>query len=222
MLWLASYPRSGNTFCRIVLSEVYGIKSSEFHNPQLQSKDRSYLNYPVVKTHLLPDELLLRDSSIPAVYLVRDGRDVMVSKAWHKTNIVDPGSNFYRNLFEVIWAPRGGWFGGWSQHVRLWRRRAAVVIRFEDLIVDPVGCIERVRPYFPLPRPKSNKVPSFSELKSNSFQFGKGDEVTNSSEFRQKFFRRGISGAWKDEMSLFFQLFFQLRHGRMLRKLGYY
>ena len=32
MIWLASYPRSGNTFFRIVLSEVYGIESSTFHH----------------------------------------------------------------------------------------------------------------------------------------------------------------------------------------------
>jgi hypothetical protein len=43
MLWLASYPRSGNTFFRIVLSEVYGIESSEFPDPRPKGGDRDYL-----------------------------------------------------------------------------------------------------------------------------------------------------------------------------------
>ena len=30
MLWLASFPRSGNTFFRIILHEVYGVETTEF------------------------------------------------------------------------------------------------------------------------------------------------------------------------------------------------
>jgi hypothetical protein len=30
LIWLASYPRSGNTFLRIILNDVFGIKTSSW------------------------------------------------------------------------------------------------------------------------------------------------------------------------------------------------
>ena len=84
MIWLASFPRSGNTFFRIILYEVYGIESSAFHRDPNRKLNLHYDRYPVVKTHLLPNQLIPDDSNIPAVYLVRDGRDALVSMAHPK------------------------------------------------------------------------------------------------------------------------------------------
>ncbi|MCS6849720.1 MAG: sulfotransferase domain-containing protein [Gemmataceae bacterium] len=221
MLWLASYPRSGNTFFRIVLSEVYGIESSEFYDPQLQATDRTYLQAPVVKTHLLPYELLPKDASIPAVYLVRDGRDAVVSTARHHCDLVKPGAPFVRTLVGAIWARPGSYFGGWSRHVRLWRKRAALILRFEDLIADPLGTVEQVRAIYPLPPPRTDRVPSFADLRAQPFDFGPYAAPLKDSRFREKFFRRGKIGAWRDEMPLFCRFLFYCRHGRVLREMGY-
>jgi hypothetical protein len=221
MIWLASYPRSGNTFFRIVLREVYGIESSEFHDPKLQGERRDHLDYPVVKTHLLPGQLIPDDPSIPAVYLVRDGRDAVVSMARQRRDVSVPGSDFRLNLLWITAALPGKVFGGWSRHVREWRRRASVVIRFEDLIADPIGCVERIRPIFPLPEPRTRAVPTFEELKAKEHDFGPGDVVMQSATFRQQFFRRGKVGAWKDEMPTAARWLFHLRHGKVLREMGY-
>ncbi|MCI0700235.1 MAG: sulfotransferase domain-containing protein [Planctomycetia bacterium] len=221
MLWLASYPRSGNTFLRIVLSEVYGLESSEFHDPQLQSTDREYLNYPVVKTHLLPGDLIPSDPEIPAVYIVRDGRDAVVSAARHHCDLVAPGMPFWSVLRWAIFARKGSFFGGWSRHVREWRKRAGVILRFEELIVDPIACAERIRSIYPLPAPRAEHVPSFTDLRSQKFDFGTGSSVMESSHFRERFFRRGKVGAWRDEMPWLHRLFFYCLHGRTLRKMGY-
>jgi len=83
MIWLASYPRSGNTFFRIILHEVYGIKSVAYTGPFMEKGDYSPEEYPVIKTHLLPDQLP-EDDKTPSIYLVRDGRDAIVSMAHHK------------------------------------------------------------------------------------------------------------------------------------------
>src|SRR5262249_54086695 len=107
MMWLASFPRSGNTFFRIILHEVYGIETAEYalhSRPYLQ---HDYTNYSVVKTHLLPDALVPNDPTIPAVYLIRDGRDAVVSLAHYRSNIGDPGSSFRKNLRAAIRAPGG-------------------------------------------------------------------------------------------------------------------
>jgi len=93
IVWLASYPRSGNTFFRVLMKHLYGIKTYSIYNDSLFSEigasemighedlpasieelSRSSRLY-LIKTHGLPTD----DS--PVIYLVRDGRDSIVSYA---------------------------------------------------------------------------------------------------------------------------------------------
>ena len=225
MIWLASYPRSGNTFFRIVLSEVYGIKSSTYHHESTYPVDADYLTYPVVKTHLLPDQLEPADPNIPAVYLVRDGRDCAVSMAHYRKDLIEERSVLDENLRAVIEAEGGSHFGGWSRHVDTWSKRAAIVIRFADLVADPIGQVERLREILDLPEPKLERLPSFDDLRSRSFDYGSGknhglDEEAQR-KMRQSKFRRGRVGGWKDVMPRRHQLLFLRRHGETLHRWGY-
>lgn len=220
MIWLASYPRSGNTFFRAVLYEVYGIASSEFI---ATGSPPNYLDYPVVKTHELPGQLVPGDKAIPAVYLIRDGRDALVSMARHRSNLVAPGSNYWLNLLAAICYHRNGaHYGGWSEHVRQWRQRAALVLRYEELIADPIPCLERLRSWMDLPKPRIDRLPSFQQLRDREVRFDDTSPVFfHSAEVRRKFFRRGQAGAWQDEMPPALLGLFYLFHGRTLRRLGY-
>ncbi len=221
MIWLASFPRSGNTFFRVVLHEVYGIESSSFHFESRYPVDPDYDKYPVVKTHLLPGQLVPGDQDIPAVYLVRDGRDALVSIAHHKKDIVEPGTDYEANLVEAILAAGGSYFGGWSRNVNEWLKRASVVIKFEDLIKNPIECVERIRPFMDLPEPDPSRLPTFEELRIKKFMYGCGDKRQNPEEGRKKFFRRGKVGAWKDEMPRKLEKLFWKLHGETARMLGY-
>lgn len=118
MIWLASFPRSGNTFFRNILYEVYGIASSEFHKEANKKVKPDFATYPVVKTHLLPSQLPKKLQNARSVYLIRDGRDALVSIAHHRRDIVVPGSNYNQNLLAAIMAIRGSFFGGWSGNVK--------------------------------------------------------------------------------------------------------
>jgi len=198
MIWLASYPRSGNTFFRIVLHEVYGIESSTYHLEDDYPVDADYSDYPVVKTHLLPSKLRPNDPSIPAVYLVRDGRDTIVSMAHQRKDFTDLYSNYYMNMREAILAQGDSYFGGWSKNVSQWVERASIVIKFEDLILDPIGSIEQLRSIMDLPQPNITKLPSFQDLKEKDFRYGTGKIHNFADQDREKrrefFFRRGKIG----------------------------
>ncbi|HRW76650.1 MAG TPA: sulfotransferase domain-containing protein, partial [Saprospiraceae bacterium] len=98
MIWLASFPRSGNTFFRNVLYEVYGIESSTYHQEANYPLEADYDQFDVVKTHLLPSQLVPADPRIKKVYIVREGRDALVSIAHHRKDIVQPGTDYYLNL----------------------------------------------------------------------------------------------------------------------------
>jgi hypothetical protein len=94
LVWVASYPRSGNNLTLLTFGRAFGFKTALSAQP-----DRSLrkLGLPddadliatltesretvFAKTHTLPAE---RDER-PAIYLIRDGRDAAVSHAhWAK------------------------------------------------------------------------------------------------------------------------------------------
>lgn len=226
MLLLASYPRSGNTFFRNVLREVYGIESSTFHLENEYPLDPNYDKFSVVKTHLLPSQLPLNLKNAPAIYLVRDGRDCAVSVAWYRKQLIEPSSEYERNLIETIEAAEESHFGGWSEHVRQWQDQAVLTIRFEELIQSPIECVERLRPWLDLPAPRIENLPTFSDMQTQDFKYGSGIDHGFSEEERKRCragkFRRGKAGGWRDEMPENFQLAFYARHGVQLKELGYW
>ena len=224
-LWLASFPRSGNTFARNIFYHCYGIESSSWHKELSYSVRTDYQDFEIVKTHLLPSDLIPEDTSIPSVYIVRDGRDAVVSMAHHRKDIVEPGTEFEQNLKEAIIAADGSFFGGWSGNVNAWMERADIVIRYEELIADPQTQIERIRKIYALPEPDFTKLPGFDTLRSGQARYGSGKSQRQQQvpgTFSEKFFRKGKSGGWKDEMEEKWHNLFWNYHGETMERLGYH
>ena len=227
ILWLASYPRSGNTFFRVVLHHVYNLKTFSVYDEaeagvadvtgheklpaplaELAAAPETY----IIKTHNLPQD------NAPAVYLIRDGRDAIVSHANYLLSFRmkgkeipfpdDPACRFERVLEDLIAdKPR---FGGWSTNVRAWAgrlRAKTVVIRFEDLIASPQAEVEKGIAALGLNLGVLSGVvvPDFASLQAQS----------------PEFFRKGKPGAGRDEMpERLHQLF--LRHHRVvMEQFGY-
>lgn len=215
--WLASYPRSGNTFLRNILYEVYGIESSAYHQiPHAKMVDE-YDRFPVVKTHVLPDELQPGDPGIPAVYLVRDPRDAFVSQAHFQKRLRHRAGGFRKTILEATFAHRGSYFGGWSEHVRQWVDRTGIVIRYEDLIAEPLEQAERIRSILDLPEPNRESVPTFESLKFGEPKYGHRKRNEDNSEF----FRRGTAGGWKEDLSTSLAELIWRYHGPVMEVLGY-
>ncbi len=219
MITLVSYPRSGNTFLRNVLFEVYGIASSTYltdgHGP-----DQGWESSSVVKTHHLPQELPQNLLDRKVVLLVRDGRDSVVSFAHHRKDVIAHNSSFVQNLDEVIYAAEGSHFGGWSKHTQAWMQRADVVIYFEDLIQNPIEACEKLRSFMELPEAKRNQLPTFFDLKFGEPEYGSGKYI-DSKNLAPSWFRKGKVNAWKDEMSETQQVLFWHLHGEMMEQIGY-
>jgi glycosyltransferase involved in cell wall biosynthesis len=225
MIWLASFPRSGNTFFRNILYQVYGLESSTFHREPNYPVDEGYESYPVVKTHLLPAELIPDDPNIKKVYLVRDGRDALVSIAHHRKDIIEPHTDYYNNLLEAVLSIEGTFFGGWSENVNQWTEVADVVIRYEDLVEDPIREAEKLRSIMDLPPPNTANLLDFSALKAGQAQYGSGrgflHDESKIKTLAQKNFRRGKAGSWKDEMPEEIEALFWELHGETMLKMGY-
>jgi len=225
MIFLSSFPRSGNTFLRNVLFEVYGLESSEFHRDKIHYLDDNFKAYPFVKLHELPSSLHEFDPDVPAVYLVRDGRDSVCSLAHHRSDLVAPGSDYRQNLKEAIIADRGSFFGGWSRNAEEWLKRADLIIRFEDLIREPIRTVERLRKVYTLPTPIVENLPTFKALKFGIPKYGHGVDPNISDQEKiklsGKFFRRGKTGGWKEDMPEDLHDLFWSYHGETMEKFGY-
>lgn len=245
---LASYPRSGNTFLRNIFHDVFGCYSwnsyerfsflqRAMEDPGIRDRDlfhlddrhlspeevRKLLTSRIFKTHDLPlhcTELL--EFRPVVIYLVRDGRDAVVSEAWHRKNITDPKSHFVDNLREAVLAEGGSHFGGWSANVEAWLPLADLVIHFEQLIAEPEKCVKKLMELVKLPEPDYARMPTFQSQRS-----GKGLFVSHrrqevySKPFPELFFRKGKVGVWKEEIPANLKQVFMDMHGDVITRLGY-
>ncbi len=223
MIWLASYPRSGNTFIRNILNDVYGLESSSFF--EKKGEPENYTDFPFVKCHLLPEELIPNNKDIKAVYLIRDGRDALVSMAHQRRDIYEPNSNFEDNFREALIAANGSYFGGWSHNVEQWIKRTTIFIRFEDLIKNPLEQCDRLRKIIELPPANKEMLPTFKSLKFGKPKYGRGKRIAKTEEEEldivKKSFRKGVAGGWKDELSEELHDLFWSYHRDTMERTGY-
>jgi Sulfotransferase domain len=232
IVWIASYPRSGNTFFRILLKHVYGLKTFSVHNdpllgklglaevvghealpasiPEMRAAPESYF----IKTHELPQD---KD---PAIYIIRDGRDALVSHAnfllsfqkkqtWLKRALRVVGYNHFEKVLRGLIAKKPH-YGGWSEHALSWADRPeaqTVVVRYEELCDSPQPKVEEALSQLGL-KPRASmggQVPDFEELRAKS----------------PDFFRKGKVGQWREEMSPSLQELFLRVHGPVMKRFDY-
>lgn len=248
---LASYPRSGNTFMRNILFEVYSLfswdkieayhKNIQKHKDLLEQNKNAKFNQNklakmnelekrllpgIIKTHELPEKIVSQcEKDVKIIYIVRDGRDALVSQAYHNVNIVNPGSNYNTSLVHSIMAPAGTHFGGWSKNVEQWKKLAHRLVYFEELIKDPLKVTESFREFMDLPAPNIEKLPTFNSQKEGKTFYGGNSRPRFTEEEREEynklFYRKGKIGDWEDEMNAMQKKLFKMYHGKTLKEMGY-
>jgi hypothetical protein len=233
IVWLASYPRSGNTFLRAVLHNMYGIPTYSVYeddDPVAQRVGPALVGYrrkPLDRTlmidgtdvYFLKTHKRRKKDRYAAIYLVRDGRDAVVSNARLRAS-GDHGTGDRQTLFETLLReeitrayvdgqPSSGTWGG---NVLSWLDSAGAplaLLKYEDLVVDPRGAAERaVSSLLSDLVPNADaRIPSFKDLHN----------------IDPAFFRRGAVRSHKDEMPDELQELFwaQPENATAMRQLGY-
>jgi hypothetical protein len=231
-VWIASYPRSGNTFFRILLKHVYGLKTFSVHNDplfgQLNLADvvgHENLPAPIAELRASPERYFIKTHELPtdndpAIYVIRDGRDALVSHAnyilsfqkkpnWWKRVLGFAGyDEFERVLCNLI--ARKPRYGGWSDHARSWTdrpRAKTVVVRYEDLCESP--------------QPKVEGALSQLGLNLGSMMDGQVPDFAQLHAKNPDFFRKGKVGRWRHEMSPALQELFLKVHRPMMERFAY-
>ncbi|MDB9313837.1 sulfotransferase domain-containing protein [Spirulina sp. CS-785/01] len=206
MIWLASWPRSGNTLLRTLLFSCFGLYSGSVYpqdlgNNKTLEQQVGHIEWngdgtidfpeqvPLFKTHEYPP------NEQPAIYVVRDGRVACVSM-WLFYNQSAP--------LEAIIAGQHR-FGTWGNHVQAWspwNRPNTLLLRYEDLSTDYTTALEPLSSFLGVPL-QSEVLPSREEIARKD-----GRWVRKKSDWRDY---------WTDELETLFLQYNQA----MLEKMGY-
>jgi len=205
-IWLASFPRSGNTFLRAVLNNCFGLPSTSVYGHGDLGRNAILERYaghfaPGPRPPLDPDApLLVKTHDLPtdegaAIYVVRDGRAALVS-LWEFSHRRIPLRALIRGVSS---------FGTWSGHLAAWQpwaRPDTLLLRYEDMVDDLPDVLVRLADF--LGRPViSDRMPDRARLAAAD-----GRWVREPSDWRTKVNRRHLQ-------------LFEAVDGPMLAALGY-
>ena len=221
IVWLASYPRSGNTFFRVILNSIFDIKTysiyddkgdigadektSETVGHEFLPKDfnieeaRREKNIYYIKTHELLDNRVEPDDNV--IYLIRDGRESTLSFTKHQNTFSHQNKKIIDTIYGNIF------IGSWGEHVQSWdpkNRKNTLLIKFEELIKDPSQYIGLLSEFLEI-TPVGDKIPTFEELK----------------EINPIFFRSGKTNSWENIYSEEEHISFWLKNYKVMDEYGY-
>lgn len=227
-IFVIGYPKSGNTWVQCLLAgAVFGLDLELAPQSLVRDLVPSMHAVPFFKRYSSP--VFFKSHALPApefrrvIYLLRDGRDAMVSY-YHFLQ-----ATLKRDLDFLATVQTGEHFFPckWHEHVRQWLEvnphgSRILTVRYEDLKRDPVDGLRRMCEFAGLERDQraleaaAGKA-SFASMRKREERLGwSGDWPKD-----KRFVRRGVAGSYVDEMPLAVQQAFWREAGPTLIKLGY-
>jgi len=180
IVWLASYPRSGNTWLRFMLGCLLKgspvVSSAEVSRllPDIHDGIRGDALFgkrtTIIKTHWVFDaELPLREDAVGVIHLVRNPLDVLesnqnyaltrsgevfaqMSQEERQTKAYQFAEDYIANGGHPRFAEFG--FGSWEHHTLSWasprNEMPKLALRYEDLLADPMTQLRRIAQFLRL------------------------------------------------------------------------
>jgi len=245
-MYVVGYPKSGNTWLCFLLAYCLNAEYDDIDAPGIhptKAEQRRYVkgglahtSYQnqvgkILKTHQLKQKF----STEPLVYLVRDGRDVMVSYYFFKNNYLYARNSSsvkkyllqIRNLINSNFQTTAEYqdFSNflrqysdeWVNHTSLYLQHPpTAVIRYEDLKTAPEATLNKLF--------EKLEVQVTSDIIQQAlaiFDFQRLSQRQEGEEDPSSFFRKGIVGDWQNHFSPEDLQFFQQRAAKIMTQLGY-
>lgn len=240
-MFVIGYPKSGNTWFCYLLAYCLNAEYDDFDDPGVHPRseyERRYVKGKlahrswqrqtgrILKTHKLE---LGSTSDERIAYLVRDGRDVIVSyfhylrnsfpDTFHRAINKSKLQRIYKllsdcndfSLFMRRFTPE------WVTHVNQWLDKSPdAIIYYEDLTSCPAATLKKL--FSTLQVEVDDSV---IQQALEVFSFGnmaKGDDVEKRGG---SFYRKGITGDWKNHFSLKDMNYFKTKAGDTMSRLGF-
>jgi len=247
-VWIASFPRSGNTWIRFLLyTYLFGeIKNSKDVNEKVPPIHRPRLvnpNFPgrlLMKTHFkLTDQHPYLANTVGFIYVYRHPKDVLLSNLnYHslrglQLEPVDYARKFIALAGDPIWIQHG--YGSWAEHIESWigkPRWPHVWMKYEDLKADTPANLKKIVEFLKEPVDDAKiartiELCSFEHLKALEAQekeSGEGALFPGNKNLMDKghmFMNKGQSGRKLAEISPGLDQDFDKRFAPLLAKYGY-
>ncbi len=203
---IVGWPKSGNTWLQnCAAGLLYGLQPEWTPDAVIQTLVPDLHWFPAYRRFQSP--MFFKSHSLPrpeyrrVVYLVRDGRDALVSFSHHQAAVTGAAPG-WRDLI----ARGAGEFGTWPQHVRAWRenpyRAEMMTIKYEDMKQDLPRELSRLCAFAGLEREDAAiraaaEGASFAKMKRQDQRFGQSGAGWPSGV---PFVRRGQVGSFRDEL----------------------
>lgn len=220
IIWLVSYPRSGNSFTRILMEKVFQLEDTyTIHYNDMTDRalvdvfGRKYLENDkyielarksekkyFVKTHDLPDEKV--DPNDRFIYIIRDGRNSTVSYQHFMNDFTSQDKSVEDIVLGNVL------YGSWHKHVSEWEKcfniTNSLILKFENIVSNPIESAETISQFVSMAIYKAT-IPTFNELHKR----------------KPKFFRKGKSNSWEESYSAYEYFLFWVRSYKQMVKYGY-
>lgn len=235
-IWLVSYPKSGNTWLRFLLGNLFADNPVDFLSledliPDIHVNSLwrlSQMESPrILKSHYSYDWRYRK-----VIYIVRDPRDVVISYWMHQKKARKIPLDLPIELFGIDFVKGNLPYGSWCEHVGSWfgarnNTNDFLLIRYEDLLENTMGVLESIL----------NAIEQFPGIKRDFrlaiflSNFDRMKELEQKQQSRWKpikkslyslnFVREGKSGQWRNTLprSLLDSIWDQW--GDLMRQMGY-
>jgi hypothetical protein len=225
-IFVVGFPKSGNTWVQYLLAGLLcGVDATRCPDAIIQEIVPDVLGRAGYRRNTQPMFFKSHDLPRPdyrrVIYLLRDGRDAMVSY-FHHYNALFPGMDFGTLIRTVPDLP-----AHWHEHVEAWLANPygaeLLVVKYEELLRDPVAELRRICTFARIEADDARLVrvseaASFANMKQREKRLG-WDHATWPKD--KAFVRRGQSGSYRDEMPPEVLALFQAEAGATLLKTGY-
>ena len=206
---VTEFPKSGGSWIVSMMADALQVPARDIYvrpgfdlfnvkkHPWYKEADIfDFPNSSVIKSHELPLSSLMISGDVTYVHLVRDGRDVVVSKFFFDRDFCvtnEITSSFEKNFDDYVEETALEW----ARYVSAWANQNVLTVKYENFLADPIeelrnllDAVAKVR----MDREHLEHVVArfskekFSESLSHVFQ-------------HNTFVRKGIVGDWKNYFS---------------------
>jgi hypothetical protein len=238
-VFIIGHPKSGHTwFQNLVAGVIYGIDLDYTPYSVVWELVPEH-NWPYFKRYSTPMFFKTHDLPKPkyrrVVYMLRDGRDVMVSY-YHYLKVTRKQEEKKTDFLKVVQGQQGIYpFKKWHEHVELWLanpyQAQLLVIKYEDLLQNTVEELQRFCEFMKVKRDRAGlaqvaEKASFRKMREKERRHGLEKPEWQRPDWpnwpkEKRFMRRGEMGSYKDEMPAEVLEAFLRDAGETLRKFGY-
>jgi Sulfotransferase domain len=228
-VFFGAYPKSGTTYIRFVLFEMLsgmpaGFKATNHLMAGIGHHQKAMRLLPGGGRLIATHEHYRKDYR-RAIYVVRDGRDVLLSEyaflnalEFYRKDLNSFVSHF---LFTSVSA-----YGPWHKHVAGWLDSPIagtdnmLLVRFEDLRKDPVPWFARMADFLGV-HVSEEKIKIAVENNSIQKMRAKEDREPVRASVKGRFVRDGAVRGWVSKLTPEQVLLFEKHAGSALVRLGY-